>query len=176
MPWAQGALPAKAAAPWHPTLPAHLAPALCRAVGSFQNRGSPGQWCSWRGAAGERVCRGVLGAGREPPAERGGGFGAAPASASAPVPVLAPKQSWQQMCRQETGTAAGWEERQHVALAATCLQATWPRPKNNAWVTLQAFRRHRAEGRGGSGLGGVPPARAMRSVQSSGSPLTPPWR
>lgn len=32
-----------------------------------------------------------------------------------------------------------------MALAANCLQDTWPRPKNSAWVTLQAFIRRRAE-------------------------------
>lgn len=39
-----------------------------------------------------------------------------------------------------------------MALAANCLQDTWPRPKNSAWVTLQAFIRRRAE-RGGEDPG-----------------------
>ena len=41
--------------------------------------------------------------------------------------------------------------------------------KNNTWVVPQAFRRPCAEGRGGSGLHQVPPARVMHPAQSSSS-------
>lgn len=45
--------------------------------------------------------------------------------------------------------------------------------KNNAWVTPRAFRRPCVEGKGGSGLDGVPPAQATL-IQSRGISPVPP--